>query len=288
MPSAIKSLLERLSSVHDATPSEKKLLDFFEAGYPQIAFANLAEISARNGVSKATVTRFVRRLGYENFHVFIRSLRQEVAQNFDSPKERHAHEVPSPTPVRHLKNTFESAANDLQRTLAQTDEATFARVLALLADPNRPLYLMTVASGQGILRYFYTLMKFSRKNLHMLGGDTSTLGHEIMDIDENAVLFAQAIDRHAMATLAVLKYFHQQGCQTILLTNRHSSPLLQYAHHTLFVHTEGQRTFKSRCSALVMLEAILAGVTEQRKEDFDKRYGVMDLLTRQLNVFVQK
>ncbi len=288
MPSEKRNLLQRLALVHDATPSEKKLLDFFAEGYPQIAFANIAEISARNGVSKATVTRFVRRLGYENFHVFIRSLRHEVALNFDSPKERHAHETLPLTPARHLKGCFDSGVIDLQRTLDKIDEATFAGVLALLADQDRPLYLMSVASGQAILQYFYTLMKYSRKNLHLLTGDTSTLAHEIVDIDKNAMLFALAIDRHPMATLTVLKYFHQQGCQTILLTNRHSSPLLQYAHHALFVHTEGQRTFKSRCSALVMLEAILSGITEQHQEAFDRRYEVMDSLTRKLNVFVQK
>lgn len=107
MPSEKRNLLQRLASVHDATPSEKKLLDFFAEGYPQIAFANIAEISTRNGVSKATVTRFVRRLGYENFHVFIRSLRQEVALNFDLPRERHAHEALPLTPARHLKNNFD-------------------------------------------------------------------------------------------------------------------------------------------------------------------------------------
>lgn len=177
---------------------------------------------------------------------------------------------------------------DLQRTLEKTDETAFAGVLDLLADQDRPLYLMSVASGQAVMQYFFTLMKYSRKNLHLLTGDTSTLAHEISDIDGDAVLFALAIDRHPMATLTVLKHFHQQGCQTILLTNRHSSPLLQYTRHALFVHTEGQRTFKSRCAALVMLEALISGVIEQHQEAFDKRYEVMDSLTRKLNVFVQK
>jgi len=283
-----KNLLQRLSSVRETTPSEKKLIEFFEVGYPQIAFSNIAEISARNGISKATVTRFVRRLGYENFHAFIRSLREEVAQNFDSPKERHAQEILPLTPASHLKDHFDAGVVNLQRTLLQADEATFSQVLALLGDQDRPLYLMSVASGQAILQYFYVLSKYSRKNVHLLSGDTSTLGHEIADVDERAVLFALAIDRHPMATLTVLKYFQQRGCQTILLTNRHSSPLLQYAGHALFVHTEGQSTFKSRCSALVMLEALLAGIIEQHQDAFTKRYEVVDSVARNLHVFLQK
>ncbi|WP_337996787.1 MurR/RpiR family transcriptional regulator [Oleispirillum naphthae] len=286
MSSEKQNLLQRLPLVGAATPSERKLLDYFATQYPHIAFSNLAEISARTGVSKTTVTRFVRRLGYADFHVFIRSLRDEVVQNFDTPGERRT--AKAHVPAGHMETTFATGATVLERTLEQADADAFARVLALLADEKRPLYLMSVASGHAILHYFYVLAKYARRNLHMLGGDTSTLSQEIVDAGPDAVLFALAVDRHPMATLTALKHFHQLGCETILLTNRHGSPLLPYARHTLFVHTEGQSRFKSRCSALVMLEALLAGLVESDPEGFDVRYEVMNALTQQLNVFVQK
>ena len=285
------NLLQRLSQLQGLTASESKLAVFFEEHYPAVAFANLAEISERNGLSHATVTRFVRRLGYTNFHSFLRALRDEVAQNFDSPLDRFASrptQHDSPTPHILLQQQFEMGAINLQRTLEQTDKDSFSRIVDIVADTNRPLFLMSVASGNAILQYFYTLLRYVRGNVHMLDGDSSTLPHRVVDAGQNSVLFSLAIDRHPMDTLVMLRHFHSLNRETVLLTNRFSSPLLHYARHALFVHTERQSLFKSRCSVLVMLEAILAGVSSLHQADIDARYQMMDALSRELGVFLQK
>ena len=283
-----EGLLARLARQDELTASERKLATHFEANYPHIAFANLAELSSRTALSKATVTRFVRRLGYADFHDFMRRLREEVAQNFDSPLDRHKEDEAcgQREPDTLLRRHFESGKIDLQRTLEQADRDCFGRVLELLNQPQRPLYLMSVATGQAVLRYFHLLASYLRGNIHLLDGDTATLPHRIADADERAVLFAVAIDRHPTATFKLLRHFHALGSETILLTNRRNSPLLRYARHPLFVHAERQAVFKSRCAALVLLEALLAGMAAEHRQD-GGRYEVMDALSRELDVFIQ-
>ena len=43
---------------------------------------------------------------------------------------------------------------------------------------------------------------------------------------------------------------------------------------------------KSRCAALVLLEALLAGMAAEHRQD-GGRYEVMDALSRELDVFIQ-
>ncbi len=274
------TLLYRLARLRDLTASESTLALYLEGNFPQVAFANLEEMSNRNNVSKATVTRFARRLGYADFRDFSRALKEEVTQNFDLPFDRTAmsmEQEPSATPGDILRQHLEVGKVNLQRTLEQIDTATFASVLGLISDPKRKLYLMSVATGRTLLNYFYLLAKYHRGNISMLEGP-DRLAHEIIDATPSSVLLATAFDRHPTVTLSVLRHFHAMGCETILLSNRRSSPLLKYARHTLFVHTEAETIFKSRGSMLVLLEALISGMGARLQSGKGPRFREMERL----------
>ncbi|MDR3073727.1 MAG: MurR/RpiR family transcriptional regulator [Deltaproteobacteria bacterium] len=280
-----ESLLNRLARLRDLTASENKLALYLENNFPQVALVNLEEMSVRNDVSKATVTRFARRLGYSDFKDFSRALKEEVSQHFDLPYQRTSislEQDASATPADLLRQHFELARLNMQRTLEQVDDAAFADVLNLLSDTRRDLYLMSFATGRTLLNYFYLLVKYHRGNVRVLDGP-DRLAHDVIDAIPGSVLLATAFDRHPAATLSVLRHFYQLGCDTILLTNRRSSPLLKYARHTLFVHTEEGAIFKSRASMLVMLETLLSGMGARLQSGKGPRFKEMERLRAEFN-----
>jgi DNA-binding MurR/RpiR family transcriptional regulator len=284
------SLLTRLLAVDRLTRHERKLTDWFENSYPHIAFSNLEEISAANGVSKATVTRFVRRLGYGDFRAFSRALKEEVAQNFDSPVERSVlskEQEIGAHPGELLRQHLVLGQLNLQRTLDQVDDETFATVLRLVSDPKRRLFLMSVATGRMLLNYFYLLAKYRRPNVCLLEG-TDRLAHDVLDAEPSSVLLVTNFDRFPTSVLAVMKHFFELGAETILLTNRRSNPLLRYARHSLFIHSEAETIFKSRCAMLVVLEALVAGMGVALREENASRLGGMEELFRELGVYLQR
>jgi DNA-binding MurR/RpiR family transcriptional regulator len=284
------SLLTRLLAADRLTGHERKLADWFENSYPHIAFSNLEEISAANGVSKATVTRFVRRLGYGDFRAFSRALKEEVAQNFDSPAERSVlskEQEIGAHPGELLRQHLVLGQRNLQRTLEQVDDETFATVLRLVSDPGRRLFLMSVATGRMLLNYFYLLAKYRRPNVCLLEG-TDRLAHDVLDAEASSVLLVTNFDRFPTSVLAVMRHFHELGAETILLTNRRSNPLLRYARHSLFIHSESETIFKSRCAMLVMLEALVAGMGVALREENVSRLGAMEDLFHRLGVYLQK
>jgi DNA-binding MurR/RpiR family transcriptional regulator len=284
------SLLTRLLAIDKLTGHERTLANYFENSYPHIAFANLEEISAVNEVSKATVTRFVRRLGYADFRAFSRALKEEIAQNFDLPLERSAlskEQEIGVHPGELLRRHLALGKLNLQRTLEQVDDETFATVLHLVSDPKRRLFLMSVATGRMLLNYFYLLAKYRRPNVCLLAG-TDRLAHDVMDAEPSSVLLVTSFDRFATSVLAVMRHFHDLGAETVLLTNRRSNPLLRYAKHSLLIHSESETIFKSRCAMLVMLEALVAGMGVASRQESDKRLGAMEGLFRELGVYLQK
>lgn len=282
------NLLQRLTLLTRPTASEKTLMAYIEQNYPKIAFENLERISLGTNLSKATVTRFVRKLGYANFHDFFQSLRGEVAQNFDGgPRERF-----SATQTRHadtVRETFyrhvgESETN-LQRTREQLDMEAFEAVAHLLSDGSRPLYLMGIATSATVLQYFQLLMSYFRGSITLLNGDIGTLAHRLVDVDSKSVLLGVGIDRNSTTLRSVMRHFARMGCETILITNRRSSPFLQYTTYPLFVSAEGTSVFRSRSSVLVLLEALIAATGNLAKATSEPRFKTMQTLSEELQVF---
>jgi DNA-binding MurR/RpiR family transcriptional regulator len=65
-----ENLLSRIQKLGKLTPSEAKIADFFRRDYPRVAMDTVTAISKKTKTSKATVARFISKLGYEGFTQF--------------------------------------------------------------------------------------------------------------------------------------------------------------------------------------------------------------------------
>jgi Transcriptional regulators len=282
-----KMFFERLAATGKLTPNEKKLASLFERDYHGLAFDNLELISEKAGVSKSAVSRFIARLGYANFHIFIRELRDEVSETLDSPIKRHEKRlaVGCEGKERFLATHLDAVAANLRETAARLQEEDFARVLDVLCQVDRPLYFIGCATAEQMVTFFYLLMRYLRDNMTLLDGNAPTLPHRMGEITENAVLFSFAFSRYPVMTRNVMAYFHEKGSDVIFLTDRHTAPMLQYTTHPLVVHAEGMGMFNTRCSALAVMEALLGGMTARMPEYVKKRYATMREAFQSFNVY---
>ena len=281
-------LLQRLAQLDGLTPSERKLAALFEREYPQLAFDNLTDIGAKAGVGKATVTRFVQRLGYLNFYEFSKTLRNEVAHHMDLPVRRLTRlreEKTSPDPDTIFSAYFDSAIANLQRTKESFSAENFNKAVDLLADTSRPLFLMGAVSAEGLMSYFYILLSYFRENVVLLNGNASILGHRIARIAPESVLFAFSYDRYPKITGTTMRVFREAGCETVLITERRTSPLLQHTTVPIFVEAEGPGMFKSRCAGIAAMEALLAALTPKFSGVVARRLESMTKLFTEFDVY---
>lgn len=281
-------LLQRLSQLDDLTPSERKLASLFQREYPQLAFDNLTDIGAKAGVGKATVTRFVQRLGYLNFYEFSKTLREEVIHHMDTPLQRFTQmnqEAPPTDPDQIFTQYLDSAIANLQRTREMHSGKNFATAVDLLADTSRPLFLMGAVSAEGLISYFSLLLSYFRDNVVVLNGNVSTIAHRITRLKPEAVLLTFSYDRYPKITGTTMRVFRQAGCQTILVTERRSSPLLRHTTVPIFVEAEGPGMFKSRCAGIAAMEALLAALTPRFTDKITRRLESMTRLFSEFDVY---
>jgi DNA-binding MurR/RpiR family transcriptional regulator len=261
---------------------------FFQREYPQLAFDNLTDIGAKAGVGKATVTQFVQRLGYLNFYEFSKMLREEVMHHMDTPLQRFTQmnqEAPATDPDHIFTRYLDSAIANLQRTRELHSGKNFSTAVDLLADTSRPLFLMGAVSAKRLISYFSLLLSYFRDNVVIINGNVSTIAHRITRLKPEAVLLTFSYDCYPKITGTTMRIFRQAVCQTILVTERRSSPLLRHTTVPIFVEAEGPGMFKSRCAGIAAMEALLAALTPRSSDKITRRLESMTRLFSEFDVY---
>jgi len=280
---------EKLKALKKLTPNEKKLARYLESEDPGLVFDNLKSLSVKVGVSKSAVSRFIARLGYGNFYDFMLELRGEILRNLDTPLKRHIlREEKNKDALERFYAHLEKISVNLQETAQRIGTKELGRALDLLCRTDRHLYMIGCASAETLIHYFFLLIKYLRGNVTLLDGNAPTIAHRVETIDSNTTIFAMSFAMYPTITADVISYFRQNGSEVILLTDRHSSPMLDWATVPMIVHAEGSAMFKTRCSAMAVIEGILDSMAFTLGKSVPARYEAMHALMRHMKIYLSE
>src|SRR4029077_9615640 len=127
---------ERLGQM---TPSERRVARALLATYPSAGLESLPQLAESAGVTGPTVLRFVRKVGFEGYPDFQRSLREEVQARSEGLPSLYV----TRAGIRDddvLQESHDAFARALEATLASGSlQEDLTKVVSLLSDPKRDL-----------------------------------------------------------------------------------------------------------------------------------------------------
>jgi len=278
---ATDDLLDRIRALQKLTPGEAKIADFLSRRFPETVFENVTTISQKSGVSKATVVRFISRLGYSNFYEFRNQQRHEVVSRLESPIQRYSLKKKQLLEEGEdiLGQNFAYIMQNLRHTHAQTDQKTFSKVARLIAEPKGHLFIMGQRTSYALAYLFHVLLGYLRPRITLLDPQTSVLPDRLVDVTKHDTLFVISHRRYATLTRKVTKTFADAGARIILLTDSEFSRLSPLAHLQLVVPSDGLSIFQSFCAASALLESLVIAALQfcdesvfERSEKAEKLY----------------
>jgi DNA-binding MurR/RpiR family transcriptional regulator len=284
---ATNNLIERIRALNKLTPSEAKMADFFARQYPETVFENVTSISNKTGVSKATVVRFISRLGYKSFYEFQEQLRYDVVLRLESPIKRFTLKKKQLMEGEQdvLGQNFSYIMKNLQRTHAQIDQDTFMKVAQMIADPERNLYIMGQRVSYALGNLFQILLRNLRSRTFLLDSQASMLPDLLVDVSGKDMLFVITLRRYARLSLKVAEHFFEQGARVILFTDSEFSPLSHLAHLQLVVPSQGLSTFRSFCATIALLESLIIAALQFCEDSIYNRFEEAEKLYKDFETF---
>lgn len=272
-----RTLLQRIRSLEKLTQGETKIAIFFENNYPLTAFETIASISKKACVGKATVGRFITRLGYTNFPEFMKSIQEEMITRLESPIERYSQKrQQSGSKDDQLNRHVSHAIGNLQETLQRIDQRDFYKASEIMATAKGRLFITGAATSQALANYFQLLASYLRKDVYLIDVNAGTLAHQLADVSSDDVLFAMTHQRFAKITIEISKWFSQKGAKIILLSDHQVTPISGFAEIQLTSCSNAPLMFSSRCSSFVLLEALIATMTVILDPEVQERFQAFD------------
>ncbi len=233
------SLSQRITRSYDKlTESERKIADYLQFHPEKVLILSTAEIADACQVSKTSISRFIRKLGYQD-HL---ALRNELL-----------HERESGTPV--LTQTIEAGylqdeLASLERLSNPINSEAFAEAVTLIANAKRVKvigfrnnYVLALHCRQQLLQ--------CRASVALLPTPGQTLGEEIADIEPDDVVIVFGFRRRTAQFSHLMRVLSDAQC--ILITDQSGQKYGLEATHCLVCELNSQGPLDSYAAPMSLV-----------------------------------
>ena len=277
------SLTARIRDRYDAlSRTERQLADVILACPGELSGYSATELANRAGVSKMTVSRLVRRLGYAGFEEARLAARR--GGDWGSPLFLLPPGGPAsvsdadPAP---LEAHFQRSAEALAATARQTDPAMLAQAARALADARR-IWVCGARNSAFLAGYARWQFIQVRGEVHQLAASGETMAETLADLGPGDLLFLVGIRRRPPAIVRLLRTVQDRAIPTILIADSHSALEAPPPPLTFRCETRSLAALDTHVAAMAVIHALAAELIPLTGEAGRARIGAIEDLHERL------
>ncbi len=200
-------------------PAERKLGNMLCDFPGDLASYSSGELAALAGVSKATISRFVRKLGYSSFEEARRHAREEKAtgSRLYLASRTLANERTS------LESQFARTVENLQRTLSAIDDTTIAAIADALLSARR-VWVVGYRASHAFAAYVGWQLLQVLDSISVIPGGGQTMGEHLVSVAPADVVIVFGLRRRPVSLGPVLDQIERSGARLVYVTDESAPP----------------------------------------------------------------
>ena len=274
-------LANRIAQIYPSlSEGHRKAADFVLQSPLDSATVTIEGLAEKSGTSTATVTRFVRALGYRNYGDFRAALSTALKVAMGPVEGLADARATAGSVFATMATTLKREANNLDEAIATLEEETVNRTIALFLKARR---IFIVGSGasyyvgafleDGLALYLDADVVFASSR----GGPERAVRH-MLSAGPDDVVIAISLPRYSRATLELAKFARKRGAVLIALTDGASSPLVPLADLTFFAPARNSFLPNSPTAAFAVAGALITTLARERPDAVEVRKGLSESL----------
>lgn len=244
---------------------------------------NITELSHNSGISTATITRFVKILGFDSFNSFQNSVKQAAKKEI--------------VPVKEFKFFVK---DDSQKNVFYDQVCESVNALNTLYDENlcieiekasrelckaKNIYILASRSSFAMAYYCYFSIKRFQENVFLIENRNDDISINLQYIQENDVLLAISYPLYTKFTIKIIEYFKKKNCKIICITDSYNSPVAKYASNLLIVKNRLKIYFVTTITVINTLIVMIGKYNQQINiAGFEEENEV----TKELDIYLKK
>ena len=241
------------------TKSESVILDYITNNPEEFLFSSIGEVGKKLDVSVTTISRFVRRMGCEDY----KELKRMVA-------DRSLTEGPAVKMLKTLRSDDEFFVDGwilrqqmyLEKTLDGLDREEFGRAVSAILNAHRVfIHGKSASYALGYLLMFRLRRLGIETTLLPSGGSEVAEGLSGVRSDDLVIMFSfsKVSDEGKM----ILDYCREEGVRTLAFFSRAFVPESERADVQLFVYRGEAKEYHSMAAPAAVVDALVVSVSEQ-------------------------
>ena len=258
-----------LSVISDALPklkgSAQQIAQFILNSPQESINLTITELALRTDVSEASISRFVRSLGYEGFH----ALKIRLAEDIVSPMLLvHEDLLPDDGPATAVQKAMTAGLRSLEDTVRILEIPVLEAAIKALCSARQ---IELFASGNSIpiaMDLNFRLTKIGLCSRFSVDPTLQEMYASLSSPDDIAIGISHT--GSSIDTVHSLELAKQRGARTICITNHSDSPLTRHGDFCLFTATRishfREERMASNLATLALTEALYVGICVERSD----------------------
>lgn len=271
----MKQIDERLRSEYpQLAPQEQRVADFIFDHFADLIGYNSAELARLSGVSKATVSRLFKRLGYASYRAMrdeLRTLRQSGMPLTGSRDAVQGNTL--------LARHYQQEMANLTHWVQQIDAAQFGAVIAAMGQSRR-LVLLGMRNSYPVAMHLRQQLMQVREQVLLIPQPGQTLAEELVDLGPQDMVVVVAFRRRPRLVREVLQQLQIQQVPTLLICEPQAQALIPLASWHLMTPLDSVSAFDSYSSAMSLASLLSNALLHDRLSQGRQRiHQVADLFS---------
>jgi DNA-binding MurR/RpiR family transcriptional regulator len=262
----MSSILDKIYTEYKTfTPSQQKVGEYLTQHFDDALILKANQLAKEAGVSEATFTRFITRLGFSGFSEFKREIGNYIIQG-NSTAERLAESaetfgISDSVFLEILRGDIEN----IQKITNGISNEVFEKAVGKLSSA-KSIYLLGLRSSYALAFYLAFNLRFFLKSVTLIKPGIGDIPEQVLSAGKGDVLIALSFKRFTRDVVNIVEKIKRKKAYIITITNSHLSPIAQLADMSLVVETEIPTYIESFTAPMSLLNAFITAVALKKKK----------------------
>lgn len=282
---AAETIEDRIGASYEQMSSKLRTAADYVAEHPvDVATRSLRSIATTSGVSPATFSRLARVLGFQDYEEMREAGRYAVGQRL-TPFSEKVHDIQNRSRAFSTGEFLHQEIQNCLANIAYLDQDISAQKLEAIVDVlhRAGRVLLVGAKGSaGIVDHMAYQASWFQADWRLAGRNGGSSATTLGSMKAGDAVFALTKTPYVRATLKTLDVAKELGLTTVVVTDSHSSPAIQFADHWIVIPTESANFFSSYVATLVVIETIMGLLVAKAGPEAEARIRATEERTRRL------
>ncbi|WP_113927150.1 MurR/RpiR family transcriptional regulator [Bacillus sp. P14.5] len=264
--------------------NQKKIADFILRNTKEVPYLTEQDIANELAISIATVSRFWKTVGYQNFKSFKLHLKERLDV---SPANKMKHIINKVNHNNLVWEMIDKNINHLIETGNQLAKDEFKHAVAAIHEAEK-VYVHAPGPAEGLGRLFQFRMERFGLDVRVMAKSGHELFEQLVHLTEKDVVLLLGFVNSSSEAKVIFDYKNKTNSTTILITDRLVSDLNTEAEYAFYASRGEMWEFHSMVAPTVILECLIVGVGVLREDTVLNRLQKLNSLRKEYAQYLPK